>query len=133
MRRSDGLGGWCGGGGEVAEERLGGGGAVGGCGVGGGVGVVVGVERAVHGAAAGLEAGLAGHLDGDPAEHHRRDGDHRRHHRPHPPRRLLSDLIDGLVERIWSGVRGCVASVRREPGSQLKRDKGAVAVGPACQ
>ena len=52
MRRSDGLGGWCGGGGEVAEERLGGGGAVGGGGVGGGVRVVVGVERAVHGAAA---------------------------------------------------------------------------------
>jgi hypothetical protein len=48
----------------VAVERL--------VGVGGGwrrgvVGVVAGIE----GAAAGLEAGLAGHLDGDPAQHHR--------------------------------------------------------------
>lgn len=79
-RSSDGLGGRGGGGGGGGE-------------------VVVGVEGAVHGAAAGLEAGLAGHLDGDPAQHHRRDRYHGRHHRPHrislPSAGKVSDLDGG--------------------------------------
>lgn len=121
---SDGLGGWRGGGGKIGEERLVGGGASagagGGAGVGGGVRVVAGVERAVHGAAAGLEAGLAGHLDGDPAEHHRRDRDHRRHHRPHREGFPLDLCADGGSGGVSTGA-----------ANQSQRDKEAVAVVPA--
>lgn len=127
-QKSDGLGGRRGGGGEVGEERLVGGGA-GGVGGGGRVRVVVGVEGAVHGAAAGLEAGLAGHLDGDPAQHHRRDGDHRRHHRPHPSllppgrRRFVGSRIG--TRRIWRCVSVCGGSPTELEctGSQLKREQ----------
>lgn len=62
---------------------------------------MIGVERAVHGASAGLEAGLACHLDGDPAEHHRGDRDHRRHHRPHRDEVLLSSSARTADLVVW--------------------------------
>lgn len=111
-----------GGGGKVGEERLvgtGGGGVVGrGRRV---VGVVAGVEGAVHGAAAGLQAWLAGHLDGDPAQHHRRDRDHSRHHRTHP----LSAQAPRGSDASTGGGRNEAKSQ-----SQLRRDKTDVVWGP---